>query len=46
MVRTETPLCDFGAPAIDFSLPGVDGKTYTLADFSKAKVLVIIFTCG
>lgn len=35
-----------GAPAPDFSLPGVDGKTYGLADFSDADVLVIVFTCN
>ena len=31
-MATETPICDFGQPAIDFSLPGVDGNTWTLAD--------------
>src|SRR5262249_14459096 len=30
----------------DFHLPGVDGKTYSLADFAGAKVLVVIFTCN
>jgi thiol-disulfide isomerase/thioredoxin len=35
-----------GASAPDFSLPGVDGKTYTLADFSDADILAIIFTCN
>lgn len=35
-----------GASAPDFSLPGVDGKTYTLADFADADVLAIIFTCN
>ncbi|MBX7254877.1 MAG: redoxin family protein [Candidatus Hydrogenedentes bacterium] len=35
-----------GASAPDFSLPGVDGKTYTLSDFAGAKVLVIVFTCN
>ena len=25
MVSLETPVCDFGAPAVDFELPGVDG---------------------
>ncbi len=35
-----------GARAPDFRLPGVDGKTYTLADFAQAKVLVVIFTCN
>ena len=33
-----------GSKAIDFSLPGVDGKTYSLKDFASSKVLVIIFT--
>jgi len=33
-----------GAPAPDFSLPGVDGRTYTLADFKDAKILVVLFT--
>ena len=35
-----------GAKAPDFSLPGVDGKTYSLADFAPAKVLVVVFTCN
>ena len=35
-----------GAAAPDFKLPGVDGKTYTLASFKNARVLVIIFTCN
>ena len=34
-----------GAAAPDFSLPGVDGKTYHLADFAASKVLVVVFTC-
>ncbi len=33
-----------GAPAPDFRLPGVDGKTYSLKDFADAKVLVVVFT--
>ena len=33
-------------PAPDFSLPGVDGKTYGLGDFADAKVLVVVFTCN
>lgn len=35
-----------GAAAPDFNLPGVDGKFHSLADFSAAKVLAIIFTCN
>jgi peroxiredoxin len=37
---------EIGAPAPDFKLPGVDGKTYSLASFKNASVLVIIFTCN
>ena len=33
-----------GAEAPDFTLPGVDGKTYSLASFAKSPVLVVIFT--
>ncbi|MEX1116786.1 MAG: redoxin family protein [Akkermansiaceae bacterium] len=35
-----------GSAAPDFSLPGTDGKTHTLADFKQAKVLCVIFTCN
>jgi peroxiredoxin len=35
-----------GSAAPDFNLPGVDGKTYSLSDFSPAKVLVVVFTCN
>ncbi|MBD2703191.1 redoxin domain-containing protein [Spirosoma sp. BT702] len=37
---------DIGATAPDFSLPGIDGKTYTLKSFGSANVLVIVFTCN
>ena len=40
---TPVPLKE-GAQAPDFSLPAVDGKTYTLKDFSGGKALVVIFT--
>ncbi len=40
-----TPL-PIGSKAIDFSLPGTDGKTYSLKNFDSYKVLVIIFTCN
>ena len=46
MVRTETPVCDFGAPAIDFALPGVDGKTWSLADCAGEKGLLVMFICN
>jgi len=37
---------DIGAAAPDFSLPATDGKTYSLADFKAADVLVVFFTCN
>ena len=38
------PPLAIGAPAPDFSLPGIDGKTYTLASFKDARALVVVFT--
>jgi len=35
-----------GSKAPDFKLLGTDGKTYSLASFKDAKVLVIFFTCN
>ncbi len=46
MVSLETPVCDFGKPAIDFSLPGVDGKTWTLQDCRGEKGLLVMFICN
>jgi len=37
---------EIGASAPDFSLPGTDGKTYSLKSFANAKVLAIVFTCN
>ena len=37
---------EIGKKAPDFNLPGVDGRRYALSDFSRADVLVIIFTCN
>ena len=35
-----------GATAPDFKLPGIDDKTYSLANFADKKVLVVIFSCN
>jgi thiol-disulfide isomerase/thioredoxin len=40
------PVLAIGAKAPDFSLPGIDGKTHALAEYSSAKVLAIVFTCN
>ena len=35
-----------GYKALDFSLKGIDEKTYSLDDFKDAKALLIIFICN
>ncbi len=35
-----------GSAAPDFSLPGVDDRTYSLSDFGESKVLAIVFSCN
>lgn len=46
MVRTETPVCDFGRPAPAFSLPGVDGQMWTLERARGPKGLLVMFICN
>ena len=46
MVSLETPICEFGLPAVDFSLPGVDGKTWTLQDCRGERGLLVFFICN
>jgi len=46
MVRMETPVCDFGWPAPDFALPGVDGKVYDLKSAAGPKGLLVMFICN
>jgi len=46
MVALKTSICDFGWKAVDFSLYGVDGKTYTLADVRGPKGLLVMFICN
>ena len=35
-----------GQSAPDFNLPGVDGKSHTLASFKTGKLLVVVFSCN
>jgi len=46
MALTSASICDFGWNARDFSLPGVDGKTYTLADVRGEKGTLVAFICN
>ena len=40
------PTLAIGAPAPNFSLRGVDGKTHTLDEYKSAPILAIVFTCN
>ena len=46
MALTSSHALEPGALAPDFSLPGTDGKTYSLNDFRNARALVVIFMCN
>jgi peroxiredoxin len=42
----EHPILPIGAPAPDFALPGIDGKVHKLSEYSRAKILAIVFECN
>jgi len=46
MVSLETPVCDFDLPAVEFSLPGTDGKIWTLDDCRGENGLLVMFICN
>ena len=46
MVSLNTPICDFGWKAVDFDLPGTDGKRYTLESVRGPNGLLVMFICN
>lgn len=46
MALTITPFPEIGLPCPDFTLPAVDGKTYSLQDFPLGQPLVVMFICN
>src|SRR5262245_41425639 len=40
------PTLTIGSALPAFSLPGIDGKTYTDQSFKDAKFLMLVFTCA
>jgi len=45
-MSVQTPVCDFGTPAPDFSLPGVDGKVWSRDQCKGEKGLLVMFICN
>ena len=46
MVSLSPPVCDFGRAAIDFDLPGVDGRRHTLTSARGPQGLLVMFICN
>ncbi len=46
MVALNPPVCDFGLAAIDFNLPGVDGRQHTLESCRGPNGLLVMFICN
>lgn len=45
-MATETPICDFGWQAPDFSLPGTDGRTWSLKQIRGPRGTLVMFLCN
>jgi peroxiredoxin len=46
MVLLETPLCNFGEKAHDFSLPDASGRVWTLKDVTGPNGVLVMFICN
>jgi peroxiredoxin len=46
MALVQNPICEFGWKALDFSLPGVDGKTWSLNDVRGPNGTLVVFICN
>ena len=46
MAALTPPVCDFGLPALDFSLSDADGRIHTLASARGPRGLLVMFICN
>jgi peroxiredoxin len=46
MVSLETPVCEFDAPIVDFSLSGIDGEVWTPEKARGENGLLVMFICN
>lgn len=46
MAALNPPVCDFGQAAIDFELPGTDGRRHSLASCRGENGLLVMFICN
>ena len=46
MVSLQPPVCEFDAPAPDFTLPGVDSRNWSLQQCAGEKGLLVMFICN
>jgi len=45
MALTHTPAPELGTPCPDFTLKGIDGRTYSRADFAGSEAFLVMFIC-
>lgn len=46
MPALDSTICDFGWRAVDFRLPGVDGRTWSLAEAAGPRGTLVAFICN
>jgi peroxiredoxin len=46
MVDTPSPVCNFGWHAVEFDLPGVDGRRHSLASARGPNGVLVMFICN
>jgi len=45
-MSAQPPVCDFGWPAPDFELPGIDGRRYRLSELKGSNGTLVMFICN